>query len=281
MQTYAKYFKISRLKVVFICTLGINVLTSQSFQTNINIQMKKYTLLYILAALTTIGCNQQKSTNDSSSKDSTSQTTKSVSKKAKKQNKITKYIPIATDFTHLICVSGANITYTQGDYNIEAIGDSAVLQYLCADFDSNILTLSIGSERNQDINIYEGKLDVTINISAPNLQCVTLCSSGDFTSHGLWKANKIEFGIIGKGSFHCDSIESTTFDLQSTGDGNANFTNINSKSIHIANMSGSNINADVNTELLMCENKGYSTITFTGKASRKELFPTKTGKILF
>lgn len=240
--------------------------------------MKKDTLLYIFTALAICGCNHQNNTNEQSS--NTNQTPAST-KQSPKKNIIHKIIPIGAEFTHLLCVSGANIVYTQGEYKMEAIGDSSALQYLETDFDSNTLTISIGAERYQDLNIYEGKLDVTINLSAPNLQCVSLCSSGDFTSKGVWETDKIEFGIIGKGDFHCDSIKCNIFDLQSTGEGNAYFSHIDSKSTHFANMSYSNINADLQTDLLMCENKGNSTITFTGQARTQQLFPTKSGKILF
>lgn len=246
--------------------------------------MKKYTLFYILASFAFCGCKQGNNPEEHSSKDAkTSQ--ESVSGNAEKTkakvNKIHRNIPIGTDFTHLICVSGADVVFTQGDYKLEAYGDSAILTYLETDFDSNILTISLASERNQDLNIYEGKVDVTINLSAPDLRCVSLCSSGDFISKGLWKGEKIEFGMIGKGQFKCDSIDCSTFDFQSSGNGSADFTHIKAQTIHFANMSNCNVTADINTQILQCENKGNNTMTFTGHAKDQQLYPTKTGKILF
>lgn len=278
------------MKVVFICRLSINVLTSQSFQPFIKFKMKKYTLLYILATLAVCSCGNNQNSSETTGTEKNSNTQKATnaqhasdsSTNNSKANKIIhKTIPIASEFTHLLSVSGANIIYTQGDYNIEAIGDSSVLSYLATEFDSNTLTISIGTERNQDLNIYEGKLNITINISAPNLQCVSLCSSGDFQSIGTWKADKIELGIIGSGTFSCDTIDCTSFDLSATGNGNGNFSHIKSHKIHFANVANTNITADINTDLISCENSGNSTITFTGRATSQQFYPTKTGKILF
>jgi len=260
--------------------------------------MKKYTLLYIGATLFCLGtnlalcsCNQSNKAKDNSSantqnqKENTSNTNSGASSastsSASNANIITKQIPIGAEFTHLIAVSGADIVYTQGDYKMDAIGDSSILEFLEADIESGILTISIGSERNQDINFYEGKQNVTINLSAPNLKCVSICSSGNFTSKGLWKSDKIEFGVIGDGNFKCDSIICQFLDYQATGNGNANFAHIKSQKLRFTNTSGSNINADIDTDIIIADNQGNSTFKFTGKANSTELYPTKKGKILF
>lgn len=237
-----------------------------------------------MASIAICGCNQQQKQTGNASSDSINNQNNAANNAAQssgKQNIIHKVIPVPADFTHLTCISGANVVYTQGDYKMEAVGDSATLQYLETDFDSDLLTISFGSEKNQDINVYEGKINVTINISAPHLQCVSVCSSGDFTSKGIWKGDKIEFGMIGSGHLVCDNIECQSLDYQASGDGNADFTNIKAGKVHIANTAGSNINANVNTDFLQSENLGHSTISFTGQAKSTEFHPTKEGKILF
>lgn len=235
---------------------------------------KKYTLLYILAGALLCGCNQRGNSNHNDN-----QTAKKDKQYA--ENIITKTIPIPCEFTHLTSISGADIIYTQGDYGMEVTGDSAKIIGLETNFESNLLTISFKTERNSDINIYETKQNVTINISAPNLACVSICGCGNFTSKGKWKGEKIELGTIGKGNFECDSIECQIFDYRTSGEGEANFCNIKAESTHISNVARTTINANVDTKLLMCENSGTSAISFSGTALKQELFPTKEGKILF
>jgi len=233
--------------------------------------MKKYFTLYIFSLIALCSCNNQNN--------SANQNNETTPKR--KANIITKHIPIGAEFTHLTSVSGADIVYSQGDYNMEVTGDSAVIQYLETNFDSNILTLSLGSERNPELNAYEGKQNVTINISAPYLQCVAICSSGSFTSRGKWSGEKIELGIIGSGNFSCDSIDCKIFDLQSSGKGNADFTHIQAESIHFSSTAETGIKADIETDLIMAENQGTTDFHITGHAKNKEIYQGKKGKILF
>lgn len=198
-----------------------------------------------------------------------------------KVNIIKKNVPLFGDFTHITSVTGANIVYTQGDYNIEVIGDSSFIQSLKPEIDSGVLTISMGAELNQDLNLLERNHNVTLNISAPSLRCVTLCGSGNFTSKGLWKGDKLEFGIIGSGNFVCDSIECNIFDFQSSGEGDAEYVHIKAQQMHVSNTRKTNVKADIETETLKSENVGKSTFTFTGTARYQELYPTKSGKIEF
>lgn len=236
--------------------------------------MKKYTLLYIIGAIVLASCGGKGTT--TKKQDTSHKTT--APKKA--SNIIHRNINIAGEFTHLLSMCGADIVYTQGDYNIEVEGDSALLQYLGFDIDSSVLTITLGSQAHQDLNIYEGKSNITINISAPSLQCVSLCSSGDFTSHGLWKNENVEMGIISTGSFSCDSIECKTLSLQSSGKGSASFANIKAANATIDNLAESNINATLDVDYIRAINKGNSTMTFNGRAGEKEFYPTESGKIV-
>lgn len=233
--------------------------------------MKKFTVFYISGIMALCSCgNQNNATNQ-----------KTENTPHREPNIITKHIPIGAEFTHLTSVSGANIVYTQGDYALDITGDSAIIQHLEADFDANILTLSLANERNSDLNAYEGKQNVTINVSAPNLQCVSICSSGDFISKGMWKGEKLEFGIIGSGNFYCDSIDCNIFDMQSTGRGQGEFAHIKAERIHFASTSETGIKADIDTDLLLAENQSIHDFVFTGKINKKEIYETKRGKILF
>lgn len=236
--------------------------------------MKKNTLLYFITAMALCSCN-----NGNNSEKKESDTSKEEVKT--EENIITKTVPLMGEFTHITAVTGANIIYTQGNQSMEITGDSSFIQTLKPDIDSGVLTISMGSELNSDLDLFERNHNVTINISAPSLKCVTICSSGNFTSKGLWTGDKIEFGIIGTGNFTCDSIECKMFDFQSSGSGNAAFAHIKAETIHVANSRGSNVTANINTDVLKAENVGNSTFSFNGKANTKELYPTTNGKIEF
>lgn len=236
--------------------------------------MKKYTLFYILAATVLCGCGQQNKSAENDNNGQESALKKPTTKIVKKE------IHVGGTFTHLTSITGADIEYTQGNYRMELEGDSLLMKYLETDYESGLLTLSLASERNADINRYETKLNLTIRISAPDLQCVSLCNCGDFTSKGTWKGKKIEFGSIGSGSFHCDSIECDKLEFQASGSGNATFTHIQSPYIHFANTNMSNIDALVSCDTLQAENIGRSTFNIKGTAKMKEIHPTKNGKII-
>ena len=236
--------------------------------------MKKYTLLYILPLLALTNCGRK---NQPVNNQSVTKPAEAVAK----SNIIHKDLFVVSEFTHLTIVSGADIHYTQGDYSIEAIGDSTLLEHIITEFDSSVLTINLGSERNPGLNVYEGKKNVRINISAPALRCVSLCSSGNFTTHGLWKGEVIELGIIGEGSFYCDSIVCNTFDLKSSNNGSGNFAYLTGKEVSFANLGNSNITANVDAEHFVAINRGNCTMTFTGRATTKEIYPTKHGKINF
>lgn len=262
------------LSLYFICTLGINVLSSHRFQLFIHYEMKGHSLLYILFAMLFCACGQQEKQKQ--------QTAESVpTPKEKTENVISREYPCGGDITHLTSVSGAHIIYTQGPNRLIAEGDSALLNYLDTDFDSGVLTISLGSERNPEINLYEGKKQITIYFSAPNLHCVSLCSSGDFTSKGKWCAETVEMGIIGSGSLHCDSIECQAFDFKASGKGSAYFTLIKSNEINFANLGETDVDAITDTDHLVAINKGRSTMTFSGRATTHEFYPSEKGIILF
>jgi len=233
--------------------------------------MKKQIIipLSLLAILCSCGNNNQKA--DTQSKES----------KAPKAAKITqKQLIITNDFNQITSAGSVNIVYTQGDFNFYVEGDSSLLQHVETDVDSKVLTISIKTDRNSDLNIYEGSTSVTAYISAPELKCVALCSTGNFESRGTWKENSIQIGVIGSGSFTLDSISCSDFEFQSTGSGNATCKHISAtEKTLITCMGQSNVTADVTTNELIATTQG-GTINLTGGAKKKEFVQTRGAKII-
>jgi len=177
-------------------------------------------------------------------------------------------------FNQITSLGGINIVYTQGDYNFEVEGDSVAISHIKADVESGILSLYVSSDNNPELNAYGNKLNITAYISSPDLKCVALCSTGDFTSRGTWKEQSIELGVIGSGSFDLDSVECDIFKYEATGDGNATFKHINStEDITITCMGNSDVEADINTGLISATTQ-KGKLHLTGKAGKKDIIAT-------
>ena len=83
----------------------------------------------------------------------------------RKQNIIKKRISIPFDFSYITNLGSVDIIYTQGNYSIEVEGDSATIDYLNAEFDSNILTVNLQTDNNTDINLYGNSNNIKMYVS--------------------------------------------------------------------------------------------------------------------
>lgn len=184
------------------------------------------------------------------------------------KNIIRKRIIIPSEFDYLTNLGCVDIIYTQGNYSIEVEGDSAMVSYLEANFDSNLLTVSIKSDGNFDLNPYGNTSNVKMYISSPDLKCVSVCSNGCFESQATWRSEDIQLGMIGTGSMKLANVECTTFSLQSTDRGSFTVANLKADDAAIFSTSTARIEADVNVNNLTILNEGKQTMKLTGTASK-------------
>lgn len=213
----------------------------------------------ILSILT--ACNNPvQRPNEQSGDDDTSQ------EKVKNEKIVRRQLGTLKDFTHLTNLGSVNIIYTQGDYNMEVEGDSVLLQYLTTSFDSNLLTVSMRTDGNRDINLYGNASNVTMYLSCPNLKCVSICGNGGFESIGKWSGDDIEVGILSTGTMRLDSIECNTFSMQSTSVSNISITNLKANEATVMTRANATIDMDVDAEELTVLNDGKPTMTLTGRA---------------
>ena len=188
-------------------------------------------------------------------------------------------LKMSGDFNQITSLGGIDIIYSQGDYNCTIEGDSIALSQVKADVESGILTLYAQTDNNPDINCYGTSQNIKAYISAPFLKCVAICAAGNFSSVGKWKAESLELGVIGTGSFDLDTIECNTFKYEATGEGNATIKHINSKeSIMFTCMSKSDVNANINTNQVTAVTQSGK-ITLTGTAKQKDLSATNKALI--
>ena len=184
----------------------------------------------------------------------------------RKQNIIKKRISIPFDFSYITNLGSVDIIYTQGNYGIEVEGDSATLNYLTAEFDSNILTVNLQTDNNTDINLDGNSNNIKMYVSAPELKCVSICGNGSFESQATWRAENIQLGVLSTGSMKIGRVECTTFELQSTDIGNITLTDLQAEDATLYSRSSATINANVNVKNLFVINEGTQKMKLTGKA---------------
>lgn len=200
---------------------------------------------------------------DHSGKESTS-----IEAKQSKRNIIRQHIAIPSTFTHITNLGSIDIIYTQGDFNIDVEGDSAMLRYLDTTFESNLLTTNIYTDNNPDINLYGNKSNIKMYISCPDLQCVSICGNGGFTSKGTWDTENIQIGVFGTGTLKLENVQSTTFKLESGETGAIRIKHLQAEDASIYSHSPASIDANLDVNRLSIFNVGSGPLHFTGRAQQ-------------
>ena len=221
---------------------------------------KIFTILATLSILT--ACN---STAPKQEEKSDADNTKRQNER--KANVVRRQLGPVKEFSYLTNLGSVNIIYTQGDYNMEVEGDSAMLQYLVTSFDSNLLTISMRSDGNSDINLYGNTSNVTMYLSCPDLKCVSICGNGGFESIGTWSGDDIEVGVLSTGTMSLGTIECNTFKMQSTSVSLISIANLKAQEATMLTRTNATIDMKVDVEDLTIINDGNPKITLTGKAT--------------
>ncbi|MBQ6965360.1 MAG: DUF2807 domain-containing protein [Bacteroidaceae bacterium] len=188
--------------------------------------------------------------------------------KATRNHVIRKHIIIPHDFSYLTNMGSIDVIYTQGNYNIEVEGDSTLISYLETNFDSNLLTISLPTESNVDINLYGNTSNIRMYLSCPDLKCVSICGNGNFECPTNWHTEDLQLGALGTGMMNLGNIECSTFSLQSTSIGDVTINNLKAEDATIYSRSSAHISAHVDLKNLLIYNEGSQTIHLTGKAQK-------------
>lgn len=226
----------------------------------------KYSIIVPLAALFAFtACNNKTDNHGSSDSGKTAEVIKTQTKKPS-ANIIRRHVNIPSGFNYITNIGSVDIEFSFGDYSIDIEGDSTTLEYVNTDFDSNLLTVNLLSDENQDINRFGNGTKVTMYITAPDLQCVSICGTGGFKTQGIWKGNNLQLGLLGKGKMQFDDIECTSLTLQTTDVGTVDFSSIKADNITLYTRSQATVNANIDTKNLMVINDGSPKLSITGKA---------------
>ena len=184
------------------------------------------------------------------------------------RNVVKKKLHVVKEFTHLTNLSGVDIIYQQGDYYMELEGDSTLLEVLGLNFDSNLLTISMPTDANMDINAYGNSSHMKMRLSCPDLRCVSICGTGNFESHGTWRSNDIQLGVFDRGSLTLDSVECTTLSMQSNAKGAIAATNVKADEATVLGGGLGSIDLHLDVKEFVLLNDGKQKINLSGKAEK-------------
>ena len=223
----------------------------------------KYQIITALTAMSMLAaCN-----NSAKKQTGVAEQEEASQRRRKSENIVRQKLGTLKEFTHITNIGSVNIVYTQGEYSMEVEGDSTMLQYITTSFDSNLLTVSMRTDGNRDFNLYGNTSNVTMYLSCPDLQCVSICGNGGFESKGKWSGDNIEVGVLDTGELHLDSIECNTFSLQSTSVSLINIANLKANEAAILTRTSATIDINVDAEDFTVLNDGKPKITLTGKVT--------------
>ena len=279
LQSYGKTCEVPKENLFFFA------LMSESKKKSVTLWLTKKIHIYyfmkcvyftILSALLLLeACHNAPSPQDQPVSNSAEQPVQS----AKKRNIVKRSISIPQDFSYITNLGSIDIIYTQGNFKVEVEGDSSTLNFLHTDFDSNLLTVSIGNDGNTDYNFYGNTSNVKMYVSCPDLKCVSICGNGSFESQATWHTEDLQLGVLGTGSLKTGKVECTTFSIQSSDTGPINIGELQAEDATVFSRSSARIDLNVNVNNLTVLNEGSQTLTLTGSAHKVYIKNTKDPKL--
>lgn len=188
---------------------------------------------------------------------------------AKEKKIIRKQLLSTSTFTNIINVGSIDIIFTLGETSLEAEGDSALLEHIEVEFDSNLLTVGLTGDSNTDINRYGKTNNIKLYVSCPSLQCVSICGNGGFTQKGKWASTEeIQVGVLGTGAITLGEVESPSFRIEATAEGPVSITHLKTDKAIINCRAATSVTADLEANELFVYNASSPHLTLTGHATQ-------------
>ena len=229
--------------------------------------MKTYTYMFLCSALLLTACS-----------DTGNKSSKQASKaKEVELNIIQRNLPVHNDFFGITNIGSINIEFTEGPCSATVEGDSLLVSSLRYDVDGGLLTLSIPSEENSDINHYETNPRITAKISCPELRILSNIGGGNITLPVL-HSTKIDMGGMGGGSITADSIFCPDFKYQSNSNTKASFKYIEGETATILcyGMAPTDANV-VSSKKTVIDASNKNDLTLKVKSANVDLISTGSG----
>ena len=221
----------------------------------------KYGFIITFASLLLLGACRQSSAPKTEGQNSTT-----PSETPATRNVVRKRLNIPSDFSYITNIGSVDIIYTQGNFSLEAEGDSATLSYLKTDIESGLLTVNVLSDNNSFLNQYGNQSNIKLYVSSPQLNCISICSNGSFESQATLRSEHLQIGCMGKGNLKLGQVKCTTFELQSSETNHIAIEDLQADDATFYSRSAANIEAHVNVKNLVVLNEGKQTMKLTGNA---------------
>ncbi|MCD8029965.1 MAG: DUF2807 domain-containing protein [Bacteroides sp.] len=120
-------------------------------------------------------------------------------------------------FTEIELTCVGNIRFTQSDtYSLRLEGTEDYVKAVTTEVKGS--TLQIGCKEKKKFN--NGKIQMTVHLSAPSLEAVNIKGVGDFTNEGVLQCDKLTLRLQGVGNFNVNKLRAEEVSLDLTGVGN-------------------------------------------------------------
>lgn len=186
---------------------------------------------------------------------------------------VRQHVNIPHDFSYITNLSSVDIVFTQGDFAVDAEGDSALLRFLDVNFDSNLMTVNIVTENNMDLNAYGNQSRVKLYVSCPELKCVSLCGNGGFECPGSLKSEHLQLGLLGSGNMTLNRVECESLNLQTTAPNSISIAALVAEKADLYSSNAATMDITMEVGELTLMNDASKSITLKGKAN--EVLVTK------
>ena len=190
---------------------------------------------------------------------------------------IQRILPIHNDFFGITNIGSINIEFSEGPCGVVVEGDSILISNLRYEVVGGLLTLSIPSEENLDINQYETNPRINAKISCPELRIFSNIGGGNIKLPVL-HSSKIDMGGMGGGSITADSIFCPDFKYQSNSNTKASFKYIEGENAKILCYGIAPVEANVvMSKLTVIDASNQNDLNFKVKSSSIDLISTGSG----
>lgn len=229
--------------------------------------MKRHHILFLAVFIVLYACNSQ-----------TENLHNSQDKQAGRKD-TTINIPCIEPFFQITNIGNVDIEYSQGEYNLQAIGSPEVIPLLETSFDSGVLTIGMQNETVVELSTIRNKQNIRLLITAPELKYLALCGNGNFKSNGTIETELFQAGNFASGTITIDSLKCDIFKFENNDIGKAIFNNAECNTANIATFGTSKTNITIKAQKdISTYSGGESAIVMNAKAERLEILAKNNSK---
>lgn len=188
-------------------------------------------------------------------------------------------IPCIEPFIQITSIGNVDIEYSQGEYNLQAIGSPEVIDLLETTFDSGVLTVGMQNETVVELSTIRNKQNIRLLITSPELKYLALCGNGNFKSNGTIKTELFQAGNFASGTITIDSLKCNILKFENNDIGEAVFNNVECNTTNIATFGTTKTNITIKAQKdISVYAGGESTIVMNAQTEHLEILANNNSK---